>query len=67
MSTADKVNVKVSIKNKTLVYIQLVYLLSVKQFGNLSGPDRMSGLIWVQIVWKGYQQMTMSCKGLMQS
>ena len=24
----------------------------------LSGPERMLGLIWVQIVWKGYQQMT---------
>ena len=42
-------------------------LSSVKQFVPLSGPDRMLGLISVQIVWKGYQQMTMSCKNLMHS
>ena len=27
----------------------------------------MSGLFWVQTIWKGYQQMTKSCKGLTQS
>ena len=26
------------------------YILSVKKFGPLSGLERMSGLIWVQIV-----------------
>ena len=36
-------------------------LKSIKQFLHLSGPDRMPGLIWVQIVWKGYQRMTTSC------
>ena len=34
---------------------------------NVRAPDRIPSLIWVQIVWKGYQQMTMSGKGLTQS
>ena len=38
------------------------YQLSVKHFGSRSCP---SGLIWVQIVCKGYQQTTLVCKEFM--
>ena len=40
------------------------YHKSVKQFGYRSGPDILSGLIWVQIVFKNYQQMTLGGKEL---
>ena len=35
------------------------YHLSVKQIESRSGPTLKSGLIWVQTVCKGYQQMTL--------
>ena len=35
------------------------YHQSIKQFGSRSGPTFHWGLIWVQIVCKGYQQMTL--------
>ena len=36
-----------------------VYHKSVNQFGPGSSPDVLSGLIWVQTVCKGYQQMSL--------
>ena len=51
LSVDDKVMLKFNAK---IQYIGSTatcpYVLSVKQFGPLSGLDRMSGLIWVQIV-----------------
>ena len=52
-------------KLKHICQLQLVITSRcVNQFWPLSGLDRMSGLIWVNIVWKVYQQMTMSFKSL---
>ena len=68
LSADDKVMFKFSTKLEYIGSISNCHnLLSFKQFVPLSGLDRMLGLIWVQIVRNGYQQMTMSCSGLMQS
>ena len=55
---------------KTILFVFVVfskkifweYQLSVKHFGSRSCP---SGLIWVQIVCKSYQQTTLVCKEFM--
>ena len=68
LSADDNVMLKFNAKLKYIGSTSHCHnLKSVKQFGPLSGLDRMLGLIWVQIVWKGYQQMTMSRKSLTHS
>ena len=66
LSAYDNVMLKFKSKLKYIGSTSTCHNLS-KQFGPLTGPDRILGQIWVQIVWKGYQQMTMSSKSLTQS
>ena len=45
------------------VFIQ-EYHESLKQFGSRSGPTSCRGLMWVQTVFKGYQQIALAGKEL---
>ena len=53
------------VQNTKLKNIGLTPTCHILSSAKHSEPDKSGqnvGLIWVQIIWKGYKQMTMSCK-----